>query len=68
MGEFNAIKCGIHLMRLKLDNGEHNAACLSLSVSVSFSLSLTHTRTHTHHFYSGNNNDGYFTNIGKVAD
>jgi len=43
-GEFNAIKCGMYLMRLKMDNGEHNAVCLSLSLS----LSLTHTHTHTH--------------------
>ena len=47
-GEFNAIKCAVYVMRLKMDNAEHNAACLSHHTH-------THTHTHTHsntHFVS----------------
>jgi len=59
-------------MRHKMDNDEHNVACLSHRKHThTHTHTLTHIQTrahtHTHCFYSGSNNTEYFTNIGKVA-
>jgi hypothetical protein len=57
-------------MRLKMDNDVHIEACLSHHTHT-HTLKHTHTHTHSHiyehRFYSGNNNTGCFTNVGKVT-